>query len=698
MSLLHPHWLFALIIIPLLLIVAIQLRSRRKKLVEPLLSKKYRRQLYKASNPVRYWLTLALQVSAVACFIIAVARPYIGETKKREKIFTRNVIIAIDTSLSMLCEDVKPSRLKSAQATAINLIHSLPDSRIAVMPFAGRPKLLTPLTIDHKSVEQVISMLDVFSAPIRGSDISQLLAESTSIFKKTGQEANALIILSDGAETPEQLDELMKDFQGHSVQIFTIGVGTTAGGFIPWEGRNHTDHTGNVVVTKLNTDLLKQLAESTSGLYIDSQHSTQEAIAEAINKMQQYETKGRERLVPDELYAYFVATGIGLLLCSVLVSLFWKSPPRRPSLTSAARLITLVSLGTFLLSTPHAQAGWLDQGKATLFTAPETIKQGYLQMEKANYPEAIEQFESALPHVSEAQKASLSYAIGQAHYRMGDYDKAAVHFSHAMLSKASDEQQHAQYNFANALFRQHTRTIEPPKDKLLKPYLENALKEGTLSTQQLKHCLKGLQNAQSHYVQLQDHHAASRKNYHTNAQLMKLLQELIKKQEKPQQKDQPKKDNKNNKPKKDQKKDSSKDDKKNKEKQSEQSDNQKQQEQEQQGNPEDQKSGKQQQNQNQEAADQQDSEQEGQKKNKDSQQSSKKKNDMAGAPKQLDKNAEQHTDKALKRSKNQEDREKQLSEEDKEKEKARQKLSDMSDMLFDKPKRRNQYIPPEMDW
>lgn len=315
MSFLAPNWLYLLLLVPLLVTTAIILRLKSQKNIQKFItSDHYQKQLIHTKRKSHYWISISLFFTGLTLLIIATARPYKGKTKTLEKIHSRNILLAIDTSLSMLCEDILPNRLKAAHGLAQTIVNNFPNDRIAVMPFAGQPKILTPLSIDHESVKLVIKNLDVRAAPLRGSDLTLAIEEGIESLRQSGEQANTLIILTDGAESDLPIKKLAQQAKKAQVQIITIGIGTPAGGYIPFNGKNHKDITGRPVITKLEIDSLKQLSNTTNNLYLDIQLGEKNIIQAIKESIQSSETENRESLVVNELYQWFIAPAILLML------------------------------------------------------------------------------------------------------------------------------------------------------------------------------------------------------------------------------------------------------------------------------------------------------------------------------------------------------------------------------------------------
>ncbi|MGJ8655066.1 MAG: VWA domain-containing protein [Akkermansiaceae bacterium] len=544
MSFLYPAWFAALIIIPLILLAAIIMRRNRTKVWSAFVSHQHRSELVTQDKPIRFWIALACSLLGLACIIIAMSRPYAGKSVSREKIQSRNILIAMDTSLSMLCEDVQPNRLSSGVAFAVNLIDSLPDDHIGIMAFAGSPNVITSLSIDHPSIIEELAHLGPGSAHIAGSNLKDALYLGINTLKRAGKQANALVLITDGSETLDEIDEITSIAKESYVQIFTIGVGTTAGGTIPVNGEPHRDTQQKVVITKLQDNVLRQLARDTSGAYTHINTQPEKAIAEAIQSMNQYEKQGREVEIPRELYQWFLAPGIFLLILSALLNTRFKS---------SIPAILLVSFFTTSSPSRADESSWLNVMNTEYLTRPAQIKAGYSALNQKQYLQALGHLTIARNGTKGDQHAKLSLSIAQAAYRLGEYGIATQEYSQALVSSEPKIQNMAQYNLANTLYKQHTAKLNVPAEQSLPHYLEDQIRNAKLTNASLDNIEEGLGNAVTHYsdlLNLNPNHTSAKSNKQASEQVIKAIKDARKKiaEEKKQQQKQEKEDPKEKEP------------------------------------------------------------------------------------------------------------------------------------------------------
>lgn len=403
-----------------------------------------RSQLVRKASTTRRWLSIGLGLVGAALIIVAIARPHVGETTTTEQIRTRNILIAIDTSRSMLVRDGSPDRMAAAQAMAIELLETFPNDRVGVIAFSGAPVLMAPLTIDHAAVHETISQLDTDVIPTGGSNLNEAVNLALATFEKTGQRANALIILSDGEDHSEQTELTADAIRDSKAIVCAIGVGTEEGGIIPdyrQPDRKFRDVSGQTVLSRMNPAALDTLSRAGGGNYLPASAGTSAGIRSTLASLKKHEQAGRSRIVPNEKYQWFLLPAILILTLSVLV----RSQLFARQLTSSAKLTSIMLL--LVCCSGQLQAAAL-----------ERAEQAY---ERKDYEDALQLFKHALHDVDEKDISAIYFAMGSSAYRLKLWDQATSHFSMALLSDDLKLQENSHYNLGQALFRSGMQTIHP---------------------------------------------------------------------------------------------------------------------------------------------------------------------------------------------------------------------------------------------
>ena len=216
-------------------------------------------------------------------------RPGDGPPVQRKGI---DLAIALDVSKSMLATDLPPSRLERARQFVIRLIDALPDDRIALVLFAGKAYLQMPLTTDHGAARLFVASAGPDAVPQQGTVLSDALELSSRAFTGTDKRFKSIILISDGEDHDRDALDKARELAGQGVMINTVGVGSSAGGTItdPATGLPKTDEAGNTVITKLNEEVLRQVAQVTNGKYISLQ-SGEQAVTAITGQLSQIEKK-----------------------------------------------------------------------------------------------------------------------------------------------------------------------------------------------------------------------------------------------------------------------------------------------------------------------------------------------------------------------------------------------------------------------
>lgn len=214
-------------------------------------------------------------ILAVTLMVIALAGPQWGAS--REKIERRgvDVVVAIDTSLSMLAEDVAPSRLKKARQSVARLIDMMKGDRIGIVAFSGAAFTMCPLTLDYNAARMFLDVINTQTVPEPGTNIAEALTVAASNFEEGPGKYKVIILISDGEHLESDKDEspveVAEELAGDGVVIFTVGIGEPKGSSIPVETTNglvdKTDRKGNVVITRLDENGLRKVALAASGKY-----------------------------------------------------------------------------------------------------------------------------------------------------------------------------------------------------------------------------------------------------------------------------------------------------------------------------------------------------------------------------------------------------------------------------------------------
>ena len=271
----------------------------------------------------RLWLGLALTV-------VAFARPQWGKLEEPAFDQSREIIIALDLSRSMLSDDVRPSRLERAKLLVSSLLERLNGERVGLVVFSGTAFLQSPLSADYEILREFLPDLNTRFLPEGGTDYASLLKTALTAFGATDSADRFLIILSDGEATDDDWKPLAAELKTKGIRVVGLGIGTSTGAMIPdGTGGFVKDERGAVVLSKLEGSTLQQLATETNGVYTDA--SAWVDLAQLLQSTVETGRKGsfmeRSRVRLAERFQWALAPAVLLLLWS-----FWREFPIRPRL------------------------------------------------------------------------------------------------------------------------------------------------------------------------------------------------------------------------------------------------------------------------------------------------------------------------------------------------------------------------------
>jgi Ca-activated chloride channel homolog len=439
-----PQWLWGLLLIPLLVALFIRSEQRGLKRLQEFVSARLLPQLAGTVNRPRRVIRFALQLLGLALAIVSLAQPRWGYTFEDVKRKGLDLLIAVDTSRSMLSNDVQPNRLDRVKLAIQDLISQLQGDRVGLIAFAGRAFLQAPLTIDYDAVVEALNDLDTKTIPEGGTNISSAITLATQSFGKSAMGNRALVIFTDGEELSGDALKTAKEAADAGVRIFTVGVGTPQGSLIPVTGDDGEtsfvkDSSGQVVKSKLDDKRLREIAQATGGFYFHLENgprTMQQIQNEGLAKMQAAEMDVRLSRRPIERYEWLLGAALIALAFSILIP--ERKRARQPAYaaapikaaTAAALLVLFLSLSAF------ATAPGLDAYRG------------------GKFEDAYSQFQQTLKtHPQSRAEDKLQFDSGAAAYKLKDYSKAMESFSQALLSRDIGLQSKGHYNLGNTLYQ-----------------------------------------------------------------------------------------------------------------------------------------------------------------------------------------------------------------------------------------------------
>jgi len=267
-------------------------------------------------------LKFVLLSLAYSFIVLGFANPQIGTKQEKVKRNGIDVIIAMDVSNSMLSEDIKPNRLLRAKNFVSNFIDELHNDRLGMIVFAGRAYLQMPLTVDYSAARMYLKSLSPGLIPTQGTNFAEAVDLARKSFVQGENRHKALIIITDGEDNEGGAEEEIAAAVKEGLKVFTIGVGTDNGGPIPFGNDFKRDEDGNIVLSKMNQDMLRDLAAKGNGKYFRL-GSGNEEINAIFKELGRIGTKEFEEMVFtdfDDQFQWCLAIAALLLLIDWWIS------------------------------------------------------------------------------------------------------------------------------------------------------------------------------------------------------------------------------------------------------------------------------------------------------------------------------------------------------------------------------------------
>ena len=426
-----PIWFAALALVPVFCGLLIWAQFRSERLISRVVAPRLREQLAGAVSKNLRIFRAILILTAFSAIVVALARPQYGFIEQEITQQGRDVILAIDTSRSMLATDVTPNRLTRAKLFAKDLLRLAEGDRVGVIAFAGGAFLQAPLTLDRSASLAAIDELDTDIIPKGGTNIAEAIRLAMKAFGKGEGQTRALVVLTDGEELDADGIAAARKAAEEGVRIFTVGVGSAEGSLIPIRddsGRQDfvRDQAGNPVQSRLDAARLSEIASAGGGFYEALQADTAAVIFEkGILPMETSERGSMTSRQPLEKYQWPLGVGIGLLAVWLLVG----ERRRNARLTPLAAAIVMFSC------------------------VPTWAQTGSDAYDAGNYEEALGDFQTRL--TKSPDSAKLQFNAGAAAYKLNKHAEAVDFFAKALATGSPEPEflNSAIYNLANALVR-----------------------------------------------------------------------------------------------------------------------------------------------------------------------------------------------------------------------------------------------------
>lgn len=311
-------FLWLLWILPVLVLLRFIGWRRRKAKLKKLGDPELLKQLVPGISKYRPTTKFCLMLAALGLLIVMLARPQMGSKISHDKRQGIETIICFDISNSMLAEDVVPSRLNKSKMLIENLVDNFTNDKIGLIVFAGDAFVQLPITSDYVSAKMFLQNITPDLIQTQGTNIADAIDLATKSFTQQSNVGRAIVVITDGENHEPGAAEAAEAAKKNGINVFILGIGNAQGAPIPMgDGSYMKDHSGNTVLTKLNEDMCKQLAQAGSGQYIhvDNTSDAEKLLNEDLAKLQKGDTSS---VIYNEYDEQFQAVGILVILLLIL--------------------------------------------------------------------------------------------------------------------------------------------------------------------------------------------------------------------------------------------------------------------------------------------------------------------------------------------------------------------------------------------
>ncbi|MBM3823760.1 MAG: VWA domain-containing protein [Verrucomicrobia bacterium] len=449
MTFAHPHilWLMA-IAVPAVALFLIWAWRTRQALMRQFVQSRLLAQLTVGVSPARQKIRAGLLVGAVALLFLALAGPRYGFEWEEARQRGLDIVVAIDTSRSMLATDLAPNRLERSKLEAMDLLKLARNDRLGLVAFAGSSFLQCPLTLDEDAFRQSVQVLDTSIIPQGGTDLAGAIKTALTAFKDEKDNHKILVIFTDGEDHEAGAVEAARAAAKEGLKIFTVGVGTASGEILKVRDEKGVsdflkDGSGNVVKSRLNEPLLQELATLTSGFYLPLKGTKTMATLyeQGLAPLPKSESDSKLLKKYHERFAWPLGLGILLLMIELFIP-DRKRPPAAPNTPATSSLPwgqgsgTAIAILLLLTGLPVVQA------------STSSAKQDF---EAGRYKESAQKWDKLAQ--AKPDDAKLRFNAGTSALASGQLEQAAGHLEASLATPDLELQQRSYYNLGHALFQ-----------------------------------------------------------------------------------------------------------------------------------------------------------------------------------------------------------------------------------------------------
>lgn len=312
----YPQAFWLLLLLPFYILLFLLYQNWKRKATRRIGEVSLVKELSKNHSRSKTIIKFVFIIIAFACGCIALANPRIPDKNSGEVRKGIDVVIALDVSNSMKATDIAPNRLARAKQFISKLIDNLQDDRVGLVVFAGYGYAQLPLTFDYDAARLYVSAADPSNITAQGTSIADAFDKANLLFGKESERFKSIVLITDGETHDENALDKLKELAAKGVMVNTVGIGSPQGSTITdSSGKVKTDASGQPVISKLNEQILQQIAQATNGIYVHLE-SADAAVKQIMNQYSQIDKKalGDTSLYTYQTYYAWLAVPMLLLL------------------------------------------------------------------------------------------------------------------------------------------------------------------------------------------------------------------------------------------------------------------------------------------------------------------------------------------------------------------------------------------------
>ena len=322
----NPYFLYLALIIPFLVIMNWIYMSWRKKIQDSYSDSELLNVISPNRSNFKLNLKLIIECLAVLLLSIGLANPKIGTELKSINREGVDIVFAVDVSKSMLAEDVAPNRLLRSKRIISEIINSLSSDRVGIVAYAAQAIPQVPLTTDFASVKNFLQIIDTDMLSSQGTSIDAALNLSANFFDQNSETNRVLILLSDGEDHDDIPESIINLIIENNINLISIGVGQDSGSTIPIKINGTVDsykkdNNGEVVITKRNSEILKKIASSSGGEYIDGNitEKTLESVKAKLDEIDKSEFETSQFVEYKQQFQIFILIALLFIIADIFI-------------------------------------------------------------------------------------------------------------------------------------------------------------------------------------------------------------------------------------------------------------------------------------------------------------------------------------------------------------------------------------------